>query len=141
LGEINSTEFAYLKTQLLDYLTQAPEFDAAIMAYMSEASYPNNIPEPEEVDANDVAEVIGADYQIILEPASRLLYRKQDGSLEFWANGDTICVSEAFIPFLKQIADGESLLLDERFNQIEILEDITTLLNTAVVMLLPPNEN
>ncbi len=139
LGEINSTEFAYLKTQLLDYLTQAPEFDAAIMAYMSEASYPNNIPEPEEVDANDVAEVIGADYQIILEPASRLLYRKQGDSFEFWANGDTICISAAFMPYLKQIADGESLLLDERFNEAEILEDIALLLNNAIVMLLPPN--
>lgn len=139
LGEINSTEFAYLKTQLLDYLTQAPEFDAAIMAYMSEASYPNNIPEPEEVDANDVAEVIGADYQIILEPASRLLYRKQDDSFEFWANGDTVCISAAFMPYLKQIADGESLLLDERFNEADILEDIALLLNNAIVMLLPPN--
>ncbi|MEB6478626.1 cupin domain-containing protein [Acinetobacter vivianii] len=139
LGEINSTEFAYLKTQLLDYLTQAPEFDAAIMAYMSEASYPNNIPEPEEVDANDVAEVIGADYQIILEPASRLLYRKQGDSFEFWANGDTVCISAAFMPYLKQIADGDSLLLDERFNEAEILEDIALLLNNAIVMLLPPN--
>lgn len=139
LGEINSTEFAYLKTQLLDYLTQAPEFDAAIMAYMSEASYPNNIPEPEEVDANDVAEVIGVDYQIILEPASRLLYRKQGDSFEFWANGDTVCISAAFMPYLKQIADGESLLLDERFNEAEILEDIALLLNNAIVMLLPPN--
>ncbi|ENU92470.1 hypothetical protein F971_02361 [Acinetobacter vivianii] len=139
LGEINSTEFAYLKTQLLDYLTQAPEFDAAIMAYMSEASYPNNIPEPEEVDANDVAEVIGADYQIILEPASRLLYRKQGDSFEFWVNGDTVCISAAFMPYLKQIADGESLLLDERFNEAEILEDIALLLNNAIVMLLPPN--
>jgi len=139
LGEINSTEFAYLKTQLLDYLTQAPEFDAAIMAYMSEASYPNNIPEPEEVDANDVAEVIGADYQIILEPASRLLYRKQGDSFEFWANGDTVCIWAAFMPYLKQIADGESLLLDERFNEADILEDIALLLNNAIVMLLPPN--
>ncbi|WP_312050108.1 cupin domain-containing protein [Acinetobacter courvalinii] len=139
LGEINSTEFAYLKTQLLDYLTQAPEFDAAIMAYMSEASYPNNIPEPEEVDANDVAEVIGADYQITLEPASRLLYRKQGDSFEFWANGDTVCISAAFMPYLKQIADGESLLLDERFNEADILEDIALLLNNAIVMLLPPN--
>ncbi|MGE8643311.1 JmjC domain-containing protein [Acinetobacter vivianii] len=139
LGEINSTEFAYLKTQLLDYLAQAPEFDSAIMAYMSEASYPNNIPEPEEVDANDVAEVIGADYQIILEPASRLLYRKQGDSFEFWANGDTVCISAAFMPYLKQIADGESLLLDERFNEAEILEDIALLLNNAIVMLLPPN--
>jgi 50S ribosomal protein L16 3-hydroxylase len=35
IGEINNSEFSYLKTQLLDYLTQAPEFDAAIMAFLS----------------------------------------------------------------------------------------------------------
>ncbi|USA45118.1 cupin domain-containing protein [Acinetobacter sp. C26M] len=139
LGEINNTEFSYLKTQLLDYLTQAPEFDAAIMAYMSEASYPNNIPEPEEIEADDLTEIINADYQLILEPASRVLYRKQAESFEFWANGDTVCVSEAFTPYLKQIADGESLILDERFNAAEMLEDIAQLMNSAIVMLLPPN--
>ncbi|MCU4568635.1 winged helix domain-containing protein, partial [Acinetobacter radioresistens] len=80
-----------------------------------------------------------ADYQIILEPASRLLYRKQGDSFEFWANGDTVCISAAFMPYLKQIADGESLLLDERFNEADILEDIALLLNNAIVMLLPPN--
>lgn len=139
LGEINNTEFSYLKTRLLDYLTQAPEFDAAIMAYMSEASYPNNIPEPEEIEADDLTEIINADYQLILEPASRVLYRKQAESFEFWANGDTVCVSEAFTPYLKQIADGESLILDERFNAAEMLEDIAQLMNSAIVMLLPPN--
>jgi len=43
------------------------------------------------------------------------------------------------MPYLKQIADGESLLLDERFNEADILEDIALLLNNAIVMLLPPN--
>jgi len=140
LGEINEVEFSYLKTQLLDYLTKAPEFDAAIMAYMSESSYPNNIPEPEEVEASDLSEIIGTGYELILEPASRLLYRMQNGSLDFWANGENVCISETFAAQLKRIADGENVVLDESFNDNAVLEDIAMLLNNAVVMLLPPQE-
>lgn len=140
LGEINEVEFSYLKTQLLDYLTKAPEFDAAIMAYMSESSYPNNIPEPEEVEASDLSEIIGTGYELILEPASRLLYRMQNGSLDFWANGENVCISETFAAQLKRIADGENIALDESFNDDAVLEDIAMLLNNAVVMLLPPQE-
>jgi 50S ribosomal protein L16 3-hydroxylase len=139
IGEINNTEFSYLKTQLLDYLTQAPEFDAAIMAYMSESKYPNSIPEPEEIVVDDLLEVINSGYQLILEPASRLLYRQQDQLLDFWANGENICISQSFQAQLKQIADGASLAFDEEFNHTDILEDIVLLLNQAVIMLLPPH--
>lgn len=139
LGEINSTEFSYLKTELLNYLSTAPEFDAAIMSYMSELNYPNSIPEPEEIEANDLLEVVGTGYQLILEPASRLLYRNQNEVLDFWANGENICISESFASTLKQIADGKVLMFDENFNQDEILEDIALLLNNAILMLLPPN--
>ncbi|MGR0304270.1 JmjC domain-containing protein [Acinetobacter beijerinckii] len=139
LGEINSTEFSYLKTELLNYLSKAPEFDAAIMSYMSESNYPNSIPEPEEIEANDLLEVVGTGYQLILEPASRLLYRNQDGILDFWANGENICISESFASTLKQIADGKVLMFDENLNQDENLEDIALLLNNAILMLLPPN--
>lgn len=139
IGEINNSEFSYLKTQLLDYLTQAPEFDAAIMAYMSESKYPNSIPEPEEIVVDDLLEVINGGYQLILEPASRLLYRQQDQLLDFWANGENICISQSFQAQLRQIADGESLTFDEEFNHTDILEDIVLLLNQAVIMLLPPH--
>ena len=139
IGEINNTEFSYLKTQLLDYLTQAPEFDAAIMAYMSESKYPNSIPEPDEIVVDDLLEVINSGYQLILEPASRLLYRQQDQLLDFWANGENICISQSFQAQLKQIADGASLTFDEEFNHTDILEDIVLLLNQAVIMLLPPH--
>ncbi|MFW2159991.1 JmjC domain-containing protein [Acinetobacter beijerinckii] len=139
LGEINSTEFSYLKTELLNYLSKAPEFDAAIMSYMSESNYPNSIPEPEEIEANDLLEVVGNGYQLILEPASRLLYRNQNEVLDFWANGENICISESFASTLKQIADGKVLMFDENLNQDEILEDIALLLNNAILMLLPPN--
>lgn len=139
IGEINNSEFSYLKTQLLDYLTQAPEFDAAIMAYMSESKYPNSIPEPDEIVVDDLLEVINGGYQLILEPASRLLYRQQDQLLDFWANGENICISQSFQAQLKQIADGASLTFDEEFNHTDILEDIVLLLNQAVIMLLPPH--
>lgn len=140
IGEINGTEFSYLKTQLLDYLTQAPEFDAAIMAYMSESKYPNSIPEPEEIAVDDLLEVIHSGYQLLLEPASKILYRQQNDCLEFWANGEQLCISQTFEPYIKQIADGMGIIFDEQFNQTEILEDITQLLNDAVLMLLPPSE-
>lgn len=140
IGEINGTEFSYLKTQLLDYLTQAPEFDAAIMAYMSESKYPNSIPEPEEIAVDDLLEVIHSGYQLLLEPASKILYRQQNNCLEFWANGEQLCISQTFEPHIKQIADGMSIIFDEQFNQTEILEDIAQLLNDAVLMLLPPSE-
>ena len=140
IGEINGTEFSYLKTQLLDYLTQAPEFDAAIMAYMSESKYPNSIPEPEEIEVDDLLEVIHSGYQLLLEPASKILYRQQNDCLEFWANGEQLCISQTFEPYIKQIADGMGIIFDEQLNQTEILEDITQLLNDAVLMLLPPSE-
>ncbi|QER39794.1 cupin [Acinetobacter suaedae] len=139
VGEINSTELSYLKAQLLDYLTQAPEFEAAIMSYMSESNYPNSIPEPEEITAEDLLGVIDTGYQLILEPASRLLYRRLGDNLDFWANSENVCVSKNFEHELKKIADGESLEFNEAFNQNEILEDIAQLLNNAIVMLLPPN--
>ena len=140
IGEINGTEFSYLKAQLLDYLTQAPEFDAAIMAYMSESKYPNSIPEPEEIAVDDLLEVIHSGYQLLLEPASKILYRQQNDCLEFWANGEQLCISQTFEPYIKQIADGMGIIFDEQLNQTEILEDITQLLNDAVLMLLPPSE-
>ncbi|MCU4394932.1 ribosomal protein uL16 3-hydroxylase [Acinetobacter parvus] len=139
IGEINHTEFSYLKNQLLDCLCQAPEFDAAIMAYMSEVKYPDNIPEPEEIEANELIEIIGTGYELMLEPAMKLLYRQHNGVLEFWANGEPVCVSEAFEKQLQQLANGESLIFDEQLNHIEILEDIAQLLNDGILMLLPPN--
>lgn len=139
IGEINDTEFSYLKSQLLDYLSQAPEFDSAIMAYMSEVKYPDNIPEPEEIEANDLIEIVDTGYALMLEPAMKLLYRQQNGSLEFWANGEPVYVSEAFEKQLQQLANGESLIFDKQLNHTEILKDIAHLLNDAILMLLPPN--
>ena len=75
----------------------------------------------------------------MLEPAMKLLYRQQNGSLEFWANGEPVYVSEAFEKQLQQLANGESLIFDKQLNHTEILKDIAHLLNDAILMLLPPN--
>lgn len=139
IGEINSTEFSYLKQQLLDYLAHAPEFDAAIMSYMSESKYPDSLPEPEEITTHDLIEILDSGYQLVLEPASRLLYRQQDDSLDFWANAENIHVSKTFERHLQQIADGESVAFDQALNTSEILENIAQLLNAAILMMLPPH--
>lgn len=139
VGEIKPTEFAYFKQQLLDYLHTAPEFDAAIMAYMSESKYPDSLTEPDEITVLDLTDILDTGFELMLEPASRLLYQQHGKTLEFWANGELVCVSDTFATTLKQIADGERFVFDERFNANEILQDIAQLLNISVLMLLPPN--
>ena len=107
---------------------------------MSEPKYPDNIPEADEIEADDLLEILDNGYERPLEPASRLLYTEEDGQLLFWANGEECCISEVFEQSLKRLADGEILNFDQSLNQEEILEDITQLLNDSVLMLLPPEE-
>ena len=140
IGEINQTELAYLKGKLFDYFSQAPEFNAAIMAYMSECKYPEHLPESEEINAQDLADILNDGYALTLEPAAKLLYTQQGDVLDFWANGEAICVSTVFKPYLQRLANAERFAFDEQFNQPALLQDIALLLNNAVLMLLPPNE-
>ena len=46
----------------------------------------------------------------------------QNGSLDFWANGENVCISEPFAAQLKRIADGENVVLDESFNDDAVQE-------------------
>ncbi|EOQ72458.1 ribosomal protein uL16 3-hydroxylase [Acinetobacter lactucae] len=140
IGEINSTELSYLKDLILVQLQDSATLDAAIMSYMSEPKYPDNIPEPDEIEADDLQEILTEGYEVLLEPASRLLYTESDGILSFWGNGEALCIAETFAPKLKAIADGESLAFDSQFNDIEILENVAYLLNESILMLLPPSE-
>lgn len=140
IGEINSTELSYLKDLVLAQLQDSAALDAAIMSYMSEPKYPDNIPEPDEIEADDLQEILHEGYEVLLEPASRLLYTKNNGILNFWGNGEALCIAEAFAPKLKAIADGESLAFDSEFNELEILENVAYLLNESILMLLPPSE-
>lgn len=140
IGEINSTELCYLKDLVLAQLQDSAALDAAIMSYMSEPKYPDNIPEPDEIEADDLQEILTEGYEVLLEPASRLLYTENDGILSFWGNGEALCIAETFAPKLKAIADGESLAFDSQFSDIEILENVAYLLNESILMLLPPSE-
>ncbi|MCU4332608.1 cupin domain-containing protein [Acinetobacter pittii] len=140
IGEINSTELSYLKDLVLAQLQDSTALDAAIMSYMSEPKYPDNIPEPDEIEAYDLQEILHEGYEVLLEPASRLLYTENNGILSFWGNGEALCIAETFAPKLKAIADGESLAFDSEFNELEILENVAYLLNESILMLLPPSE-
>ena len=140
IGQITKLELDYLKTLLLERLQNSSELDNAIISLMSEPKYPDNIPEPDEIEADDLREILDTGYEILLEPASRLLYAEQDQTLLFWANGEQLCISEDTSPLLKQIADGQVLAFDQHFNHDEILEDFAQLMNDSILMLLPPAE-
>ncbi|WP_374574500.1 JmjC domain-containing protein [Acinetobacter sp.] len=137
IGQISQNELEYLKAKLFEQLQNSAVLEDAIMSLMSEPKYPENIPEAEEIGAGDLEEALEQGYQLMLEPASRLLYTDQDDALLFWANGEGICISEQFAPHLKQLADGQPIALDEALFDQEILEDIAQLLNDSVLMLLP----
>lgn len=138
VGKITTAELDYLKNILIQQLQHTDSLDGVIATLMSEAKYPDNIPEPEELAADDLLEVINAGYQLMLEPASRLLYIETQGQIQFFANGEAVFATEALTDLLIQLADGEILSVDSRLQSEEIREDLATLLNDAILMLLPP---
>ncbi|MDR6796292.1 cupin domain-containing protein [Acinetobacter calcoaceticus] len=140
IGEINTTELSHLKDLVLAQLQDSSALDAAIMSYMSEPKYPDNIPEADEIEADDLKEILHEGYEVLLEPASRLLYTEQNGILNFWGNGEVLFIAEPFVQKLKAIANGESLPFDSQFNDDETLENVAHLLNESILMLLPPAE-
>ncbi len=139
-GEITPVELEYLKTELLARLQNSTVLNDAIISLMSEPKYPENIPEAEEIGTGDLEEALDQGYMLMLEPASRLLYTDEDNQLLFWANGEALYISESFAAYLKRLADGEILVLDQNLNDEEILEDIAQLLTDSILMLLPPEE-
>jgi len=140
IGEINATELSHLKDLVLAQLKDSSVLDAAIMSYMSEPKYPDNIPEADEIEADDLKEILHEGYEVLLESASRLLYTEQNGTLNFWGNGEVLFIAEPFEQKLKAIANGESLPFDSQFNDDETLENVAHLLNESILMLLPPAE-
>ncbi|MFB2539698.1 MULTISPECIES: JmjC domain-containing protein [unclassified Acinetobacter] len=136
---ISGEEFAYLKQQLLDALQQDTQFEMAVMALASEAKYPDNIPENEEISLEELREDFSDDSQILLEPASRLLYRQsaQAELLEFWANGECLCIDDASQQLFKQLADGEIITLAQLLQYDEnIIADVLMAINQSILMLL-----
>ncbi|NUF99309.1 ribosomal protein uL16 3-hydroxylase [Acinetobacter oleivorans] len=140
IGEINTSELSHLKDLVLAQLQDSAALDAAIMSYMSEPKYPDNIPEADEIEADDLKEILHEGYEVLLEPASRLLYTEKNGTLNFWGNGEALFIAESFEQKLKAIANGESLAFDSQFNNDETLENVAHLLNESILMLLPPAE-
>jgi 50S ribosomal protein L16 3-hydroxylase len=137
IGQISQAELEYLKAELLAQLQNPTVLEDALMSLMSEPKYPENIPDAEAIGTGDLEEALDLGYSLILEPASRLLYTEDEDELLFWANGEGICISDAFAPTLKQIADGNPVLLDEKLDDPDMLEDIVNLLNESILMLLP----
>lgn len=137
VGQISQTELEYLKTKLLAQLQNPNVLEDALMSLMSESKYPENIPEAEAIGSGDLEQALDQGYSLMLEPASRLLYTEVESKLLFWANGEGICISDDFAPLLKQLADGNLILLDEKLARPEMLEDIVNLLNESILMLLP----
>jgi len=140
IGEINATELNHLKDLVLAQLQDSSALDAAIMSYMSEPKYPDNIPEADEIEADDLKEILHEGYEVLLEPASRLLYTEHNETLNFWGNGEALFIADSFEQKLKAIANGDSLPFDSQFNDDETLENVAHLLNESILMLLPPAE-
>ncbi|MCO8041778.1 cupin domain-containing protein [Acinetobacter bohemicus] len=137
-GEVTPLELEYLKDKIMEQLHNSNVLEDAIMSLMSEPKYEENIPEAEEIGTGDLEEALDQGYSILLEPASRLLYTEEDSEVLFWANGEGICISEAFTEKLKQLANGESVALDLDFADEDMLEDLADLLNESILMLVPP---
>jgi len=139
IGQISPNELEYLKAKIFEQLQNSTVLEDAIMSLMSEPKYPENVPEAEKIGTGDLIDALEIGYQLMIEPASRLLYTEQEGEVLFWANGEGICIAEASTPFLKRLADGEAVMLDENMADEDILDDIAQMLNESIIMLVPLN--
>lgn len=140
IGQVTQAELDYLKTELLAKLNNSEVLEDAIMSLVAEPKYPENIPDADAIGTGDLEEVLEQGYLLQIEPASRLIYLEKNNQLLFWANGESICISNQFTPYLKQIADGQTVSLNHELAEQEILEDIAGLLNESILMLVPTEE-
>ena len=136
IGEITANEFQHLKTQLIEKLQHSPYFDTAIMALMSEPKYPDNLPEPDELSLDELHGYWHDNANIMVEPASRLLYRTlENGELEFWANGERLALNPISHTTFKALADGQSINLQEMTIDSPIMDDILENINQAILII------
>lgn len=135
VGEVTTTELKQLKETILTAIQDSAYFEQAVMALVSEAKYPNNIPELEPMSLSELQDMAQESTFIGLEPASRLLYRQVNTELEFWANGEVLCIHPDTQPILKQLADGVALDLGTVLQQ-HVLEDLLMAINHAVLILI-----
>lgn len=137
IGEIRQVELDDLKHKLLQAIQNNHGFETAVMALISEAKYPDNIPEIDEMELSDLFDLQHQDYTLAIEPASRLLYRQLiDDNLEFWANGEQLKLDQHSQAIFKTLADGQQIALDDILPHAEIAEDILEAINQSVVMLI-----
>lgn len=136
IGEMTANEFQHLKTQLIEKLQHSPYFDTAIMALMSEPKYPDNLPEPDELSLDELHGYWHDNANIMVEPASRLLYRTlENGELEFWANGERLALNPISHTTFKALADGQSINLQEMTIDSPIMDDILENINQAILII------
>lgn len=143
IGEITTSELDDLKAKLLQQLQNGDEFNRAIMALMSEPKYADNLPEPDEIELDELQDYWQQGYLLQIEPASRLLYRQlADGQLEFWANGELLCLSPSSQTLFKMLADGETLqsIIHGQIDD-DTAQDIVDMINQAVLILSDPNDD
>ena len=140
IGSVSPLELEHLKTTLMTHLNNPVVLQDALMSLLSEAKYPENIPDAEHIGTGDLEEALEQGYFMQLEPASRLLYTEQENTILFWANGEALCISNAFAPYLKQVADGQPVEFNDALYDQDILEDIAGLLNESILMLIPSEE-
>ena len=141
-GHMQAHELADIKHKLLATLQDSDVIEHAILALMSEAKYPENLPEAEEISVLDLKAILNEGYQIMLEPASRLIYRSinHGQDLQFWGNGELFGVGADLQPLLQQLADGAVLDFDDQFADETTLQDLIALMTSSILMLVPPEE-
>lgn len=142
-GLMQKHEFEYLKQQLLEALKYDTQFEMAVMALASEPKYPDNIPEHDEISLEELQEDFELSSQIRLEPASRLLYRQSEQAelLEFWANGECLCIDDASQQIFKEFANGKmyDLATILKYDTV-IIEDILMAINQSILMIVEQDE-
>ncbi|KAA8734995.1 cupin domain-containing protein [Acinetobacter qingfengensis] len=140
IGEIEQREFDDLKQKLITAIQSSTGFEEAVMTLISEAKYPDNIPEPEPMDAEELLDYAGQNILLGIEPASRLLYRQLGNELQFWGNGELFVINPASQHLFKQLADGEHLALDLFLQDKKITEDLAEALNQALLLIIEEDD-
>lgn len=145
IGEITQHEFNDLKQKLLKALENDSSFETAVMALVSEAKYPDHLPEPDDITLDDLFDLQEDAVLLRVEPASRLLYRRLNVDeqnndqtqivYEFWANGEKLVLSADSMMLFKRLADGEVLALNQIIENQQIAEDLLEAINQAILML------
>lgn len=134
-GEVSVTDLKALKQHLLNLLEQPEAFERSALSLLSESKFPDSLPENELLDIDELQAMLAEGATLQREPATRLLYRQYADQLEFWANGEQLCVAQEKQSILKQLADGHILTVDDLMLDNEMLEWINQLQADALILI------